>query len=120
MRIFTRSPILLRPTGGLTMHKVEKILVPIDFSEESARALRNALALAKETKAELIALHVVERNDDRDFLLSSVAMLEGSPFPVNECRAVAVDVLLQERSLDLWNFIERILGGHNQVRITNG
>ena len=43
------------------MLKVEKILVPIDFSEESARALRNALALAKETKAELIALHVVER-----------------------------------------------------------
>jgi nucleotide-binding universal stress UspA family protein len=43
------------------MRKLNKILVPIDFSEESARALRYALSLAKETRAELVALHVIEK-----------------------------------------------------------
>ena len=42
------------------MHKVRKILVPIDFSPESGRALRNAATLARETKAQLIALHVID------------------------------------------------------------
>jgi nucleotide-binding universal stress UspA family protein len=59
------------------MRKLNKILVPIDFSEESARALRHALSLAKETRVELVALHVIEKTDDSDFFMSSVAMLEG-------------------------------------------
>jgi len=45
------------------MRKLTKILIPIDFSEESARALRCALSLAKETRAELVALHVIEKTD---------------------------------------------------------
>jgi hypothetical protein len=45
-------------------------------------------------------------------------MLEGSPFPVNDFRAVPVDVLLQERSLDLWNFIERTAEASHRVKIT--
>jgi hypothetical protein len=64
------------------MRKIKKILVPIDFSEESVRALKYG-----------------------DFLMSSVAVLEGSPFSANEFPTVRVDVLLRERSLDLWNFI---------------
>jgi nucleotide-binding universal stress UspA family protein len=100
------------------MRKLNKILVPIDFSEESARALRYALSLAKETRAELVALHVIEKTDDSDFFMSSVAMLEGSPFPVNEFPAIPVDVLLQERSLDLWNFVGRTVETNNQVKIT--
>ena len=66
------------------MRKVNKILVPIDFSEASARALKYALSLAEETRSELVALHVIEKTDDSDFFMSSVALLEGSPFPVNE------------------------------------
>jgi nucleotide-binding universal stress UspA family protein len=100
------------------MRKVEKILVPIDFSEESARALKYALSLAKETRAEVVALHVVEKINDRDFFMSVVAVLEGSPFAVNEFPAIPVDVLLQERSLDLWNFIGRIVEAASQVKIT--
>ena len=87
------------------MRKVNKILVPIDFSDESASALKHALSLAMETRAELVALHVIEKSNDRDLFMASVAMLEGSPFPVNEFPTVPVDVLLRERSLDLWNFI---------------
>lgn len=100
------------------MRKVNKILVPIDFSEASARALKYALSLAEETRSELVALHVIEKTDDSDFFMSSVALLEGSPFPVNEFPAIPVDVLLQERSLDLWNFIGRTIEANNQVKIT--
>jgi len=100
------------------MRKVNKILVPIDFSEASARALKYALSLAEETRSELVALHVIEKTDDSDFFMSSVAVLEGSPFPVNEFPAIPVDVLLQERSLDLWNFIGRTVEASNQIKIT--
>jgi nucleotide-binding universal stress UspA family protein len=100
------------------MRKVNKILVPIDFSEESARALKYALSLATETRSELVALHVIEKTDDSDFFMSAVAVLEGSPFPVNEFPGIPVDVLLQERSLDLWNFVGRTVERSNQVKIT--
>jgi nucleotide-binding universal stress UspA family protein len=100
------------------MRKVNRILVPIDFSEESARAPKFAVSLAEETRSELVALHVIEKTDDSDFFMSSVALLEGSPFPVSEFPAVPVDVLLQERSLDLWNFIERTVEASNQIKIT--
>jgi hypothetical protein len=66
----------------------------------------------------MVALHVIEKTDDSDFFMSSVAMLEGSPFPVNEFPAIPVDVLLQERSLDLWNFVGRTVETNNQVKIT--
>ena len=42
------------------MDKVRKILVPIDFSPESAQALRDASTLAREIAAQLIALHVID------------------------------------------------------------
>ena len=100
------------------MRKLNKILVPIDFSEESARALKYALSLARETRSELVVLHVIEKTNDSDFFMSSVAMLEGSPFPVNEFPEIPVDVLLQERSLDLWNFIGRNVETNNQVKMT--
>ncbi len=44
------------------MAQVTKILVPIDFSPESGQALRDAAALARETWAQLIALHVIDEN----------------------------------------------------------
>ena len=61
---------------------------------------------------------VIKKTDDSDFFMSSVALLEGSPFPVNEFPTTPVDVLLQERSLDLWNFIGRVVEGNNQIKIT--
>ena len=101
------------------MRKLNRILIPIDFSEESARALRYALDLAMETRSELVALHVIEKTDDSDFFMSSVALLEGSPFPVNEFSPTTVDVLLQERSLDLWNFVGQINSSIFPVFIMN-
>jgi len=100
------------------MQKVEKILVPIDFSNESAAALRDAVSLVRETKAKLIALHVIDVCAESDFLLSCIAPVEGFPLQLNDSRNFPMDVLRRERSLDLWNFVDRTVGSASHDRIT--
>jgi nucleotide-binding universal stress UspA family protein len=102
----------------VTMQKVEKILVPIDFSDESAAALRDAVSLVRETRAQLIALHVIDVSAESDFLLSCIAPLESFPLQLNESRKSPLDVLRRERALDLWNFVERTVSSPNHDRIT--
>jgi nucleotide-binding universal stress UspA family protein len=101
----------------MKMHNVRKILVPIDFSPESGRALRDAAALARETGAQLIAFHVIDEKAERDILLSFIAPVGGLPFLIDGSAIVHVDVLMRERTLDLWNFIDRHAGPINQDRI---
>ena len=100
------------------MRKVEKILVPIDFSEESARALKRATALATENGAELLALHVVDARNLRDYFLSSLATPEDPPFVGEEPPTISLDLLLREKALDLWNFINRNVQGTHWAKIT--
>jgi nucleotide-binding universal stress UspA family protein len=45
---------------GLPSLTPARILVPIDFSPESTRALKNAVALSKQSGAAITLLHVVE------------------------------------------------------------
>ena len=99
------------------MDKVRKILVPIDFSPESAHALRAALALAQETAAQLIALHVIDEKAERDILLTSIAPVDGLPFLLDGAAPVALDVMLRERTLDLCNFVEHESVAPNQASI---
>jgi len=99
------------------MHKVRKILVPVDFSPECGQALRDAYSLARETGAQLIALHVIDERAERDILLSHIAPVEGLPFFLNGSAFVALDVMRRERTLDLWNFIERQAEPMSQDRI---
>ncbi len=99
------------------MHKVRKILVPIDFSPDSGRALRDASSLARETGAQLIALHVIDENVERDILLSSIAPVDGLPFPLDGSATVPLDVRMRERALDLWNFVEHEAEPLSQDRI---
>jgi universal stress protein A len=40
--------------------KIERILVPVDFSEHSLAALKYALELAREHESEVVLVHVVE------------------------------------------------------------
>ena len=40
--------------------KVERILVPVDFSQDSLAALRYAIEIAKEHGSEVVIIHVVE------------------------------------------------------------
>lgn len=42
------------------MIKPKKILVPIDFSDSSAKALQRAADIARESGAEMVLLHVVD------------------------------------------------------------
>lgn len=71
------KPVLLKENE---MHKVKNILVPVDFSPECGQALRDAYSLARETSAQLIALHVIDERAERDILLSHNAPVEGLPF----------------------------------------
>ncbi len=50
----------LAPTVALEPTRVRRILVPLDFSEVSLRALPSAAALARSFAAKLTLLHVVE------------------------------------------------------------
>lgn len=50
----------------------KKILIPIDFSEISLRAIRHGAFIAKLTQGELILLHVQSRNELLDMLLPAI------------------------------------------------
>jgi universal stress protein A len=51
---------LIRRKSGAAGLKVNRILVPLDFSEESSRALAYGVALAADMEAKIILMHVIE------------------------------------------------------------
>src|SRR5207249_5673397 len=81
------------------MSALQKILVHVEFSEESANDLKYAVALAQETQAELVVLHVTQK-EAVDYFLDPVAVMEGSPM-LNRPARIPVDRLLREKALDL-------------------
>ncbi len=95
-------------TGG-------KILVPVDFTENSASGLKFALSVARKTNAELVVLHVTEK-DEADSFLDMVAVMGGAPI-LNLSAAITVDKLLREKALDLYNFIEKVVRNPGRVII---
>ncbi|MBI4527938.1 MAG: universal stress protein [Deltaproteobacteria bacterium] len=94
----------------------KKILVPVDFSEESADALRYSHFLSKEMDAELIVLHVFDKREDIS-VLEPYALLEGWPFRVGEQKRIPVDVWVREKCLDLYNFVQKKLRRPDMGRI---
>ena len=98
------------------MNTVRKILVPIDFSEDSANGLNYAVLLAQKTQSEVIALHVTQKKQADNFL-ELLAVMEGYPM-LNLPMGIPVDRLLREKALDLYNFIERMIRNPGQVKIT--
>jgi universal stress protein A len=96
------------------MNRVRRILVPVDFSDESANDLTYAVSLAQETQAELIVLHVTQKKD-ADYFLHLLAIMEGSPM-LNPPARIPVDRLLREKALDLYHFIEKVV--RNPGRLT--
>jgi nucleotide-binding universal stress UspA family protein len=97
------------------MNAVRKILVPIDFSEESADGLNYAVSLAQKTQAELVALHVTQKEEAYSFL-NFLAMIEGYP-ALNLPAGIPVDRLLREKALDLYRFIEKVVRSTGDVKI---
>jgi nucleotide-binding universal stress UspA family protein len=98
------------------MNIVRKILVPIDFSEDSADGLKYAVSLAQKTRAEVLALHVTQKKD-ADSFLDLLAIMEGTPM-LNPPAGIPVDRLLREKALDLYHFIDKVLKNAGQVKIT--
>jgi nucleotide-binding universal stress UspA family protein len=96
------------------MSALQKILVPVDFSEESANDLKYAVSLAQETQAELVVLHVTQKKDADNFL-HLLAVMEGAPM-LNRPARIPVDRLLSEKALDLYHFIEKVV--RNPGRLT--
>jgi universal stress protein A len=97
------------------MNTVRKILVPVDFSEDSANGLTYSVSLAQKTQAELIVLHVTQKNE-ADSFLDLLAVMEGAPM-LNPPAGIPVDRLLSEKALDLYRFIEKVVRNPGQVKI---
>jgi nucleotide-binding universal stress UspA family protein len=100
------------------MPSVRKLLVPIDFSQQSEKALKYASSLARQINGELIVLHVVDDLADgggfRPFIMPAAV---DSPFSGSEPPARPIDVILRERALDLWNFIDRTVRDVGPVKL---
>jgi universal stress protein A len=97
------------------MNTVRKILVPVDFSEDSANGLTYSVSLAQKTQAELIVLHVTQKSE-ADSFLDLLAVMEGAPM-LNRPAGIPVDRLLSEKALDLYRFIEKVVRNPGQVKI---
>ena len=97
------------------MSVLKKILVPVDFSEESVNDLKYAVSLAQETEAELVVLYVTQKKD-ADYFLDLIAVMEGSPM-LNRPARIPVDRLLSEKALDLYHFIEKVVRDPERLMI---
>ena len=97
------------------MNRVRKILVPVNFSEDSANGLKYAASLAEERQAELVVLHVTQKEEARSFL-SFLAVMEGWPC-LDTPPVIPVDRLVREKALDLYRFIERVIRNPGRVKI---
>lgn len=98
------------------MHEVQKILVPVNFSEDAANGLAYAVSLAEETQAELVVLHVAQKKEAESFL-DLLAVMEGFPV-LNRPAAIPVDRLLSEKALDLYRFIEKVVRTPRRLKIS--
>lgn len=55
-----------------------KILIPVDFSETSMRAIRHGVAIAKKFGSEIILLHVIKRTNLVDIFIPALHMKDNS------------------------------------------
>jgi nucleotide-binding universal stress UspA family protein len=106
----------LPQTGRFAVKKIQKILAPVDFSKGSANSLKYAAQMAQETGSELIVLHVFDKND-RSSVVDSLPGIVGWPIPPHIHPSITVDRRLRENSLDLYNFIQNILGNLDRVNV---
>lgn len=99
------------------MRKPRKLLVPIDFSSESAEALRYAASLAREIEAEIIALHVLTDTIEDEGLLPYIFPPDDWPFSEVQGRPRSLDEILRERALDLWRFVDSAVPHQDQSTV---
>ena len=92
-------------------HKLKQILVPIDFSDCSRKALRYAVPVAERFGAQLLLLYVIETN-------VLPAELGYVPFEAKRARIASAQAALEE----LAQRTEQALGTHfvRQITVRNG
>lgn len=77
--------VRLSPIPVITTHRplkkfaIEKILVPVDFSEYSARAVGAALALKKKFNSQLIFIHVIDDAIHPSFYAANLNIFDLNP-----------------------------------------
>ena len=76
LEVSDKDEKLLTSARAATPFRIKNILVPIDFSECSKKALRYAIALAKEHEADITLLNVVFTN----FAIGEVSSVEYAEF----------------------------------------
>jgi len=97
------------------MKRFRKILVPVNFSDDSANRLNYAASLAEETQSELVVLYVTQKEEARSFV-NFLALMEGWPM-LNNPTAIPVDRLVREKALDLYHFIEKVIRNPGRLKI---
>ncbi len=97
------------------MRKIQKILVPVDFSEQSANGLKYAASLADEMKAELIVLHIFDKKTKSSFLEPLAFFEDGSSN--DSTGRVPIDVWMREKALDLYNFVQKVIRNPHRLTI---
>lgn len=107
------SVIVVGPEHELRGQSHHRVLVPLDFSESSLAALRQASATANQHQAELIALHVVEPPRAVPY----AGMVE-SPEAVHEHAVRALDDLLDSTDLPRPPTQRLVLTGRPDEQIT--
>jgi nucleotide-binding universal stress UspA family protein len=78
--------------------RIQSILVPIDFSSPSKKALNYALPFAEQFNAKLILLHVVEPVATPDFAVSFPLMMENDKTKA-ACKA-QLEHVIKEQAID--------------------
>ncbi len=97
------------------MSALQKILVLVDFSEDSANDLKYAVSLAQETETELVVLYVTQKKHANNFY-ALLAVVEGAPM-LNRPARIPVDRLLSVKALDLYHFIEKVVRDPERLTI---
>jgi nucleotide-binding universal stress UspA family protein len=91
------------------MH-VKRILVPVDFSEQSKQAFEEAVAMARERAASLTLMHVHQ--------ITEVAMLEFVYVEPPEKVSEVVDAA--ERTLASWAKEQKLAPGTYEIKVVTG
>ncbi len=86
------------------MIKIERILVPTDFSPASLPAVRYALSLARDHGALAIVCHVVAKEMVVDRTSDEFGYIGGSWVP--QVQSIPVDEFLRNKRQDLQRFLE--------------
>ena len=99
------------------MEIVQKILVPVDFSSLSAGWLEYAAMLAQQTGAQLIVLRVLDPREQESSRDGSPIFRDGPAPRASKSARRTLDRRLKDRSLDLFTFIQEVLGRNPAVRL---